>query len=57
MRSPSKLGYLTRLFIKYNRIDAGQDWVDIRGDQPIIPMAKSRSDAAPIGESTVASIR
>ena len=35
----------------HNRIDAGQDWVDIRGDQPIIPMAKSRSEVPPIDDN------
>jgi len=57
VRSPAKLQYLTRLFMKYNRIDAAVPWVDLRFDQPIIPMAKTppRSDSGPGDTASIAS--
>jgi hypothetical protein len=51
VHTPTKLGYLMNLFARYNRIDAAQEWVDLRFDQPTVPMAKVRSaaaDAAPV---------
>ena len=50
----AKLRYLTNMFMRYNRIDAGEEYVDVRGDQPIVPMARTRSDAGGAGVAVAA---